>query len=193
MLLLSSHAASSQDAAIYTIAAYTGLRLGELLALRWRDVDFTKRIIHVRWSYVQGREDRPKSHRVRSVLLIDQAARALDELSRREQFTDPDDLVFVNTVGKHVDGDALRKRYHAALDAAGLRRLRLHDLRHTIGTLAVQAFPLTDVKAYMGHADIQTTMIYVHHVPQHDAADKLSRVVAAGTRTGTELPLLAEN
>ncbi len=189
MLLLSSHAASSQDAAIYTIAAYTGLRLGELLALRWRDVDFTKRIIHVRWSYVQGREDRPKSHRVRSVLLIDQAARALDELSRREQFTDPDDLVFVNTVGKHVDGDALRKRYHAA----GLRRLRLHDLRHTFGTLAVQAFPLTDVKAYMGHADIQTTMIYVHHVPQHDAADKLSRVVAAGTRTGTELPLLAEN
>jgi hypothetical protein len=46
----------------------------------------------------------------------------------------------------------------------------------------VQAFPLTDVKAYMGHADIQARMIYVHHVPQADAADKLSRVVAA-TRT----------
>ncbi|HET6570928.1 MAG TPA: tyrosine-type recombinase/integrase [Solirubrobacterales bacterium] len=48
------------------------------------------------------------------------------------------------------------------------------DLRHTFGTLAVQAFPLTDVKAYMGHADIQTTVIYVHHVPQVDAAEKLS-------------------
>jgi hypothetical protein len=43
----------------------------------------------------------------------------------------------------------------------------------------VQAFPLSDVKAYMGHADIQTTMIYVHHVPQHDAADRLGRLVAA--------------
>jgi hypothetical protein len=43
----------------------------------------------------------------------------------------------------------------------------------------VQAFPLSDVKAYMGHADIQTTMVYVHHVPQIDAADKLSDLVAA--------------
>ena len=47
---------------------------------------------------------------------------------------------------------------------------------------AVQVFPLSDVKAYMGHADIATTMVCVHHVPQHDAADKLSRAlrVAAG-------------
>jgi integrase len=51
--------------------------------------------------------------------------------------------------------------------------ITFHDLRHTFGTLAVQAFPLSDVKAYMGHADVQTTMIYVHHVPRHDAAAKL--------------------
>jgi Phage integrase family len=55
--------------------------------------------------------------------------------------------------------------------------MRFHDLRHTFGTLAVQAFSLTDVKAFMGHADIQTTMIYAHHVPQHDAADKLTRLL----------------
>jgi hypothetical protein len=58
-------------------------------------------------------------------------------------------------------------------------RMRFHDLRHTFGTLAVQAFSLTDVKAFMGHADIQTTMIYAHHVPQHDAADKLTRLLGA--------------
>ena len=45
----------------------------------------------------------------------------------------------------------------------------------------MQAFSLTDVKAFMGHADIQTTMIYVHHVPQHDAADKLSRLLQTRT------------
>jgi hypothetical protein len=73
----------------------------------------------------------------------------------------------------------MRRRFYAALDAAELPHIRFHDLRHTFGTLAVQAFPLTDVKAFMGHADIQTTMIYVHHVPQHDAADKLSRLLAA--------------
>jgi integrase len=53
-----------------------------------------------------------------------------------------------------------------------------HDLRHTFGTLAVQAFPLSDVQAFMGHADIATTMIYVHHTPQHAAADRLGRLVA---------------
>jgi integrase len=52
-----------------------------------------------------------------------------------------------------------------------------HDLRHTFRTLAVQVLPLSDVKAYIGHADIATTMIYVHHVPQLDAAEKLSRAL----------------
>ena len=55
--------------------------------------------------------------------------------------------------------------------------MRFHDLRHTFGTLAVQAFSLTDVKAFMGHADIQTTMIYAHHVPQHDAAERLTELL----------------
>ena len=56
-----------------------------------------------------------------------------------------------------------------------------HDLRHTFGTLAVEAWPLHDVQAYMGHADIQTTMIYVHHQPKTAAADALSRIVAAAS------------
>jgi integrase len=53
-----------------------------------------------------------------------------------------------------------------------------HDLRHTFGTLAVQEFALSDVKAYMGHADITTTMIYVNHIPQHDATERLSARLA---------------
>lgn len=59
--LLAGHARDEQDAAFYTVAAFTGLRLGELLALRWGDVDFAKRIVHVRWSYVGRRVDRPKT------------------------------------------------------------------------------------------------------------------------------------
>jgi integrase len=85
--------------------------------------------------------------------------------------------VFINHVGDVLGQDLLRRRFARALAAAGLEPMRLHDLRHTFGTVAVQAFPLSDVKAYMGHADIATTMIYVHHVPQHDAADKLTRLV----------------
>ena len=86
--------------------------------------------------------------------------------------------MFCSPTGGYVDESALRRRYRAALERAGLKRLRFHDLRHTFGTLAVQAFPLSDVKAFMGHDDISTTMVYVHHVPRHDAAERLSRVVA---------------
>jgi integrase len=177
--LLASKAENDQDAALYTVAAFTGLRLGELLALRWSDVDFSKRLVHVRRSWVLGREDTPKSGKVRSVPLIDQAAKALDGLSRREHFTGADDRVFVNHVGDVLGQDLLRRRFRKALKAAKLRPMRLHDLRHSFGTLAVQVFPLTDVKAYMGHANIETTMRYVHHVPQHDAADKLGQLVTA--------------
>jgi hypothetical protein len=108
------------------------------------------------------------------------AAAALDRLSRRERFTDDDDLVFVGTSGKHLDGSALRRRFKSALALAKLRTVGFHDLRHSFGTLAVQVFPLTDVKAFLGHSDIQTTMVYVHFTPQHDAAEKLSRLLAEG-------------
>jgi integrase len=87
----------------------------------------------------------------------------------------------VNELGGPFDAGRVRGRFHAARERAGIEYLRFHDLRHTFGTLAVRVFPLTDVKAHMGHADVQTTMIYVHHVPQHDAADKLSAALRAGT------------
>jgi integrase len=163
-----------QDAAIFLTAAYAGLRLGELRSLRWRDLDFGRRLIHVRHSYVMRNEDAPKSGRVRSVPMIDQVATALDGLSRRQGWTGDGDLVFISPAGDYIEDSALRRRFYAALKAADLKQLRFHDLRHSFGTLAVQVFPLTDVKAYRGHADIATTMIYVHHVPQVDAAEKLS-------------------
>jgi integrase len=174
---LARAAESEQDAALYTTAGFTGLRLGELRALRWSDVDFSKRLVHVRRGLTRQHLGHTKSHPVRSVPLIDQVARALDRLSRRENFTGPDDWVFVNSVGNPLDDSKLRRRFYRALDHAGLKRIRFHDLRHSFGTLDVQVFPLSDVKAYMGQADIETTMIYVHHVPADDAAHRVSRAV----------------
>jgi integrase len=184
---LARAAACEQDAAIFVVAAYTGLRLGELRGLRWADVAFAKSTIHVRRNIPQhGVERVPKSGKVRSVPLADRAAEVLDGLSRRGDWTSDADFVFVHALGGPVDAGHLRIRFHAARERAGLKYLRFHDLRHTFGTLAVRVFPLTDVKAYMGHADVQTTMLYVHHVPQHDAADKLSAALRAET-TAAEL------
>ena len=88
-----------QDAAIFTTAAFAGLRLGERRALRWCDADFDLRVVHVRRSYTGSSEDAPKSGRVRAVPMVDRVARALDDLSRRERFTAPGDLVFPGPEG----------------------------------------------------------------------------------------------
>ncbi len=180
--MLAAAADSQTEAALYITAAFSGLRMGELRALRWIDADFEKRLLHVRRSFTRSMLGDPKSHKVRSVPMIDQVATVLADLSMRDEFTAADELVFPNSVGNFLDDSKLRYRYTKALERAGLKRIRFHDLRHTFGTLAVQVFPLSDVKAYMGHADIQTTMIYVHHVPQHDAAGKLSRTVRAAVQ-----------
>lgn len=168
--------ADEQDACLFLAAAMTGLRQGELLALRWRDVDFAGQRVHVRraWSQAARLEKAPKSGRVRSVPLVPELIGPLDRLSRREHFTGEDDLVFCSPVGRHLDAWALRRRYEAALERAGLRRLRFHDLRHCFGSVAVRAFPLSDVQAMLGHAHITTTMRYVHHRPGADDAARLS-------------------
>jgi integrase len=190
---LAINASDPQDATIFTVAAFTGLRLGELRALRWRDVDWVRRVIHVRRSYTWGSESAPKSGKVRSVPLSDRPARALEALSRREEWTGDDDLVFISPAGGFIDESALRRRFYKALKGAGLPHMRFHDLRHTFGTLAVQIFPLTDVKAFMGHADIQTTMIYAHHVPQHDAAEKLTRLLEVESPKSTRRTVDAQS
>jgi integrase len=188
--------------ALFRVAAFTGLRQGELLALRWRHVDFANRILHVRRNLPSGtfQEDTPKSHRVRSVPLSDQAIVALDALSRREHFAGADDLVFPNQRGDHLLDDVVRDAFYDALDTAGLGHLRylepatednpngvlrddpivFHDLRHTFGTTcAAKGIDLRRIQAWMGHADLKTTQRYLHYVPQHDDAARLTAAFTA--------------
>jgi integrase len=194
--LVARAAADDQEAALIRVAAYTGLRLGELRALRWQDVDFAGATLHVKRNLpTGGSEKRPKSGKVRSVPLIDRAAQPLDGLSRREHFTGDGDRVFISPTGAAFDGGEARRGLYAALGRAGLGHMRdgddpivFHDLRHTFGTLAVQAWPIADVQAYMGHSNIQTTMIYVHHVPKMDAAERLSQVLEAQTGVSPMCP-----
>jgi integrase len=131
-------AASEQDGAIFLTAAYTGLRRGELIALRWRDVDFDRSAVRVAGSYANGNLTAPKSGHGRAVPMVPEVAETLARLSHRAEFVGDDDLVFVGEVGGYLDGSALRRRFLAACGRAGLRPIRFHDLRHTFGTLAVR-------------------------------------------------------
>src|SRR4051812_12945967 len=127
---------------------------------------------------------------------MDDAARELDRLSRREQFTAPSDRVFCDAVGSALGEDTLRKALYTALSSARIDRkafpagggFRFHDLRHTYGTLAVQVYPVADVKAYMGHAQLATTELDAHHVPKRNAADALTEFVNAQKQADDSVP-----
>ncbi|MHB8690029.1 MAG: tyrosine-type recombinase/integrase [Solirubrobacteraceae bacterium] len=173
-------AEDEQDAAIIRVAAYTGLRLGELLALRWQHVDFAGSVVTVSRAMSAGTETSTKSGRVRRVALPEQAAAALDRLSRREHFTDESELVFVNPLGRPLDPSALRRRFKRARDAAGLRPLRFHDLRHSYGSLlAASGVDVVTIKEVMGHSALSTTARYLHARPVSEQAAVFTRAFQA--------------
>ena len=128
-------------AAIYVSAAFTGLRMGELRALRWSDVDFAKRLVHVRRSYTVDAFGAPKLQRVRSVPMSDPVARVLDGLSRGSQPARPDDLVFSPGHNVPFHDDTVRKRFYVALEAAGLSGCARRRIRSSSTTCATRSAP----------------------------------------------------
>jgi integrase len=174
VMALVCEAATELDGTLYLTAAFTGLRMGELLALRWRDVDFELDAVHVRRSFTGGREDTPKSGRERTVPMAREVAQALARLSQRQNSTEDEDLVFCGKLGGHLSPSKLRGRYKQALEAAELRQLRFHDLRHTFGTHAIRTADSREVMEWMGHQDLKTTQLYLAFKPQRGAARRIS-------------------
>jgi integrase len=156
------------DRLMWLTAAMTGLRQGELLALRWRDVDWLAGRLRVRRSFVRGEFATPKSHRSsRSVPLADRVAAELDAHHRATAYGADDDLVFGHPhLGTPMERSRLLKRYKAAAKAAGIRDVRFHDLRHTFGTrMAAAGVPMRTLQEWMGHRDYKTTLIYADYAP----------------------------
>jgi integrase len=163
----------------------TGLRRGELVALRWRDIDFPGQSIRVRANYSYGELVTPKSGKVRSVPMVPDVAQALARLGQRERFTADEDPVFASTLGGHLDASALRRRYDAAARRADLRPLPFHSLRHYFGSMAVNRASLVQVQSWMGHSHIQTTARYLHAKSQADDAQRLAEAFAPSELAST--------
>jgi integrase len=160
------------------VAGFTGLRQGELRALRWKQVRFADRTIVIVAGMSAGEESSTKSGKWRAVPLAREAFVVLDELSRRDWFTSPDDFVFCGPAGDPLDDSALRRRYNAARDAAGLPLLPFHHLRHTFATLAIRGLDPATVKTLMGHSKITTTERYLHARPLTELAERMDSIFA---------------
>lgn len=170
------------DRAIVLTAAMTGMRQGELLALRWLDVDWRARRIRVRRNYVRGYMGTPKSRSgERSVPLSARVAVELTQLRYRSRFRHDDDLVFANPLtGGALDHASLLRRFKKALRAAGVRCVRFHDLRHTFGTrmAASPDVAMRQIQEWMGHRDYRTTLIYADYEPGEDESGMVDRAFA---------------
>jgi integrase len=165
----------------------TGMRWGEAAALRWGDIQFgsseedPNRFIWVRRNWVQGKFTSPKSKKTRRIDLSRQLRRALLEtrdarilkayLGGRSRIAD--ELVFPSEAGTVLDHSNVYSRYFLpAIERAGLRHFRIHDLRHTFASQLLQdGASLAYVRDQLGHSSISVTVdLYGHLVASANIA-----------------------
>ena len=166
--------AQRTERTLYLTAAMSGLRMGELLGLRWCDVDWTAARLRVRRSFVRGQFGSPKSKRSsRAVPLADALARELERHFKESNYQGDEDLVFCHPrLGNPLDRSRVLKRFQAAARRAGVGRVRFHDLRHTFGTrMAAHGVPMRTLQEWMGHRDFATTLIYSDYAPSAQEAE----------------------
>lgn len=171
--------------ALWQLAAMTGMRRGELLGLRWQDVQVAQRRLSVRQTLIsygyQLSFGEPKTARGRRNLALDAVTAAALGEWRRAQLAErimigpgwPDtDLVFTREDGSPIHPDTLSFWFNRHVRLAGQRRIRLHDLRHTYASLAMQAgVPAKIVSERLGHATVAFTLdVYSHTIPSMDEA-----------------------
>jgi integrase len=157
------------------LLARTGVRISEAFALKWGDIDYHGRFIEVNRSYVRGRISTPKSGKSRRVDMSRQLGAALKvhELASKKKglslgLGDKPEYVFTNRVGNLMDQGGWRSRvFKKALQKAGLREIRIHDLRHTYATLRIsKGDNIADVSNQLGHHSVKFTMdVYYHWFP----------------------------
>ena len=177
--------------ALVTLALTTGMRHGELTALRWHDIIFEdgSLSIHRTLNYIAGYgfiEGEPKTARgkrriplppfVLELLLMHRDTQEQARKAAGSKWCDMD-LVFCTSVGTFIDPRSLLKRFHALLDTAGLPRMRIHDLRHSAATILMgMGIHPKVVQERLGHSQISMTLgTYSHVMPsmQQEVADKL--------------------
>ena len=171
--------------AILVLTLY-GLRRGELLGLRWCDVDFDHGVLHIRnqlqrfgGSFRQGpvktragQRDLPMLTPVREVLLDQRAACAAIRAD-----LSPEGLVFVTALGKPLDPDSFRVSFQRLAKRNGIRVIRVHDIRHTTATLLKDlGVPARDAQLILGHADIVTTQQIYQHDSLENRQNALERI-----------------
>jgi integrase len=171
------------------LALLSGLRRGELFALRWQDVDEHERMLGIREAVYEGRFDTPKTTAgVRQIPLSDGALKLIGEWKARVKRTDSDALVFSTWSGKPISpNNVLRQQIFPACEAVGLKRATWLTFRRTYSSWAHQkGVPGKVVAQLMGHAKVDTTLnVYTQVID--------GSLRAAADKVGSELFTIVHN
>lgn len=173
----------------YALILQTGLRTGELIGLRWEDVDFEKRVIHIqrsmeyRYKVGEWRGGPPKSKSgYRDVPLTDEAIRILKDQKKKLEslkliHLDFQKSVFICRKGEPTKNSAYDTTLFRLCDKAGIRRFSMHVLRHTFATRCIEGGmrPKT-LQIILGHSNVGITMNLYVHVTEDEKAKELQRI-----------------
>ena len=171
----------------FLVRFFTGLRTAEIDGLKWQFVDFERRQILVRETWVEGREETTKTPG--SVRHVDMSSVVHDALRRQEKMTGGKEYVFSNTLGKPLDRRNIRSRvWYPTLKRLGLRPRRPYQTRHTAATLWLAAGESPEwIARQMGHTTTQmlfhTYSRYVPNLTRRDGSALEQLLVAKGLAT----------
>ena len=165
------------------LAALTGLRIGELLAVRWQDIDLVSGTLQVAQSVYEGKFQTPKSEKgVRTLPIGPIAIRLLERHRQRSGRLEPQDLLFPNRRGGPFQArNLLRRVLQPAARTAGIAHITWHQFRHIHSSLLHNlGVPAKIAQLQLGHATVETTLnIYTHAIPEthRRAVEDLERVL----------------
>lgn len=186
---------------LFAVDLFTGLRMGEILALSWDCIDFKKgtlrvyRQLHqVKGQYIYGslKNDKPRSLMLAQVVL-DQLRRQRAEqrrwkLAAGSAWMNDDDLVFTDEIGRHLSPNTVRSALHRVTDPMGLEGFRFHDLRHSYAVASLQAGDdLKTLQSNLGHHTAAFTMEVYGHVTesmQQASARRMDSFVSSLSKGG---------
>ena len=199
--------AEAKEEELYPIiitAVFTGMRKGEIMALKWNNVDFQGRKIYVKYSLCRVEDEEPdeKGHRhiryeilepktqksIRMIPMLDEVYYALIEQKSRQDaekekyknvYVDQG-FVFADQMGNYLPQRQFMYKYHKFLETYGITNIRFHDLRHTFSSLLIDAdVSIKVIQELLGHSTITTSMdIYTHisDKKKQQALDRLQEI-----------------
>jgi len=165
---------------LYLICLKTGMRIGEVVSLKWDCIDFTNRIITVKRTFDTANQNIKETTKGKKIRYIGISDELFPELLALRNQKSTSDFVLPNQCGNFIDYNNFRERvFEKDIQHTGIKRIRLHDLRHTFASQYVMSSgSLQDLQDILGHSEIKTTKRYAHLSPNYKV--KIANVLSYG-------------